>query len=101
MPVYLSAIGQFLPKAWFIIFYRMSAEDLLYTKILDVKLYIRDSYENFKIYSASDLVKLIERSIHTKRKIPLEIEMLFEIERRITEIRHSIEEERLKNLTNN
>ena len=72
--------------------------DLLYAKILDTKLVLRDAQEYFKIYSAQDLVKLIDAAIHNKRKEPEGIKLLFDLERRIAEVRCIIEEERLKNL---
>ena len=78
----------------------MSAEDLLYGKILDTKLVLRDAEEHFKIYSAQDLIKLIKSALLNKRKEPEGIRLLFDLEKRITEIRCIIEEERLKNLMN-
>jgi len=78
----------------------MSAEDLLYGKLLDTKLVLRDTQEYFKIYSAQDLIKLIQSAILNKRKEPEGIRLLFDLERRITEVRCMIEEERLKNLMN-
>lgn len=76
-------------------------EDVLYGKMLDMKLVLRDTQEYFKVYSANDLVKLIHSSTHNKRKRPVEIQLLFDLEKRITEIRHMIEEERIKNLVTN
>jgi hypothetical protein len=73
-----------------------SAEDVLYGKMLDTKLVLRDTQEYFRIYSAKDLVNLIHSSIHNKRQPPKEMQMLFDLEKRITEVRHIIEEERLK-----
>lgn len=75
-------------------------EDVLYGKMLDMKLVLRDTEEHFKIYSAQDLIKLIHSSTHNKRNRPVEIQLLFDLEKRITEIRHIIEEERIKNLIN-
>lgn len=75
-------------------------EDVLYAKMLDMKLVLRDTAEHFKIYSAQDLIKLIHSSTHNKRNRPIEIQLLFDLEKRITEIRHIIEEERIKNLIN-
>jgi hypothetical protein len=72
--------------------------DLLYGKILDTKLVLRDTQEYFKVYSAQDLVKLIDAAIHNKRKEPEGIKLLFDLERKITEVRCIIEDERLKNL---
>lgn len=76
----------------------MSAEDSLYGKLLDTTLVLRDTQEHFKINSAQDLIKLIKSAIHNKRKEPEGIKMLYDLEKRITEIRLIIEEERLKNL---
>ena len=73
-------------------------EDILYDKMLDMKLVLRDTEEHFKVYSANDLIKLIHSSTHNKRNRPIEIQLLFDLEKRITEIRHIIEGERLKNL---
>ena len=75
-------------------------EDILYGKMLDMKLVLRDTEEHFKIYSAKDLIHLIYSSTHNKRNRPIEIQLLFDLEKRITEIRHLIESERLKNLMN-
>jgi hypothetical protein len=77
-----------------------SVEDVLYGKMLDMKLVLRDTQEHFNIYSANDLVKLIHSSTHNRRNRPIEIQLLFDLEKRITEIRHLIEAERLKNLMN-
>lgn len=76
----------------------MSAEDLLYSKMLDTKLVLRDTQDHFKTYSARDLVKLIEAAIHNKRKEPEGIKLLYDLEKRIAEVRHIIEEERSKNM---
>lgn len=76
------------------------SEDLLYGKLLDTKLVLRDTADHFKVYSAYDLVKLIEAAIQNKHKQPEGIKLLYELEKRITEVRHIIEEERLKNLMN-
>ena len=75
-----------------------SVEDLLYGKMLDMKLVLRDTQDHFKVYSAKDLVNLIHSSTHNRRNRPVEIQLLFDLEKRITEIRNIIEEERIKNL---
>lgn len=74
--------------------------DLLYGKILDTKLVLRDTQEHFNTYSAKDFIKLIHLALLNKRKEPEGIRLLFDLERRITELRCIIEEERLKNLMN-
>jgi len=78
----------------------MAVKDALYGKLLDATLVLRDTREHFKTYSANDLIKLIETAIHYKRKEPEGMKLLYDLEKRITEIRHLIEEERLKNLMN-
>lgn len=75
-------------------------EDILYSKLLDTKLVLRDTQDHFKTYSAENLVKLIGTSLKNKRKEPEGMKLLYDLEKRITEIRHMIEEERLKNLMN-
>ena len=75
-------------------------EDILYSKLLDTKLVLRDTQDHFKTYSAENLVKLIRTSLKNKRKEPEGMKLLYDLEKRITEIRHIIEEERLKNLMN-
>lgn len=74
------------------------SSDSLYSKLLDTKLVLRDTQEHFNIYSAQDLVKLIDTAIHNKRKEPVGIRLLFDLEIRIMELRCIIEEERMKNL---
>ena len=73
-------------------------EDVLYGKMLDMKLVLRDTAEHFKIYSAQDLIKLIHSSTHNKRNRPIEIQLLFDLEQRIADIRKIIEDERIKNI---
>ena len=75
-------------------------EDILYPKLLDTTLVLRDTQEHFKTYSAQDLVKLIRSALQNKRKEPEGMKLLYDLEKRIAEIRHIIEEERLKNLMN-
>jgi hypothetical protein len=77
-----------------------SVEDILYTKLLDTKLVLRDTQEHFKTYSAKDLVNLIRSGLHNKRKNPEGIKLLYDLEKCITDLRHIMEEERLKNLMN-
>uniref|UniRef100_A0A6C0DI64 Uncharacterized protein n=1 Tax=viral metagenome TaxID=1070528 RepID=A0A6C0DI64_9ZZZZ len=77
-----------------------SVEDILYTKLLDTKLVLRDTQEHFKTYSAKDLVNLIRSALHNKRKNPEGIKLLYDLEKCITDLRHLMEEERLKNLMN-
>ena len=80
--------------------YMPSVEDVLYFKLLDTKLVLRDTQEHFKTYSAKDLVRLIDATLQNKRKEPEGMKLLYDLEKRITEIRNIIEEERLKNLMN-
>ena len=76
----------------------MTAEDVLYPKLLDLKLVLRDTQDHFMTYSARDLLNLIHSSVQNKRKQPAALDLLYELETRIAEVRHLIEQERFKNL---
>jgi len=76
----------------------MSAEDVLYAKILDVKFVLEDTHDHFNTYSARDLMNLIYSSAQNKRKPPAALELLYELETCIAEFRNLIEQERFKNL---
>lgn len=73
-------------------------EDVLYDKLLDTKLHLRDTQEHFSTYSAQDLIKLIKAALNNRRKLPEGIKLLYELEQRIAEVRHLLEQEKLENL---
>jgi hypothetical protein len=73
-------------------------EDVLYDKLLDTKLHLRDTHEHFNTYSAQDLIKLIKAALNNTRKVPQGIKLLYELEQRIAEIRQLLEQEKLENL---
>ena len=73
-------------------------EDLLYGKLLDIITSLRDAHKHFLTYSARDLVKLIEAALHNIRKLPEGINILYDLEKRIREVRELLEQEKLENL---
>ena len=61
-------------------------EDKLYYKILDLIITLRDVQSEFKTYSASDIKKLIAY----KKKEPIELKHLYNLELMIADIRTSL-----------
>ena len=73
----------------------MQAEDVLYNKILDMMLVLRDTSQEFKIFSAHDIVKLISHKLRRKTE-PAELQCLFQLERMITDLRLTFEKAKLE-----
>ena len=70
------------------------AENVIYGKLLDVLVVLKDEASYFIGYSARDLVKLIHSAIHNKKRDPEGIRRLYDLENRIREIRVLLEEEK-------
>ena len=60
---------------------------VLYNKILDTKIVLRDAQQHFLGYSAIDIKKLIESGITAKRGTPAGLKLLYELERQIADLR--------------
>ena len=72
----------------------MQVEDVLYNKILDMMLVLRDTSQEFKIFSAHDIVKLIAHKLKRKTE-PAELQYLFRLEQMITDLRLTFEKAKL------
>jgi hypothetical protein len=70
------------------------AENVIYGKLLDVLVVLKDEASYFIGHSARDLVKLIQSAIHNKKRDPEGIRRLYELENRIREVRLLLEEEK-------
>jgi hypothetical protein len=70
------------------------ADSDIYLKLFDTRLVLRDTAEFFRIYSAEDLKSLVHAALHNKKKMPAGIQKLYELERRIAEVRAAISLER-------
>ena len=65
---------------------------MLYEKILDIFLVLRDTREQFMTYSAQDIKKLIESKIKSKTtKEPKALQELYKLEAMISELRKAME----------
>ena len=65
--------------------------DILYTKILDTLLTLRDTADYFRIRSAQDIKKLIHAKMIAKtEKEPKDLARLYALEKEIRELRESI-----------
>jgi hypothetical protein len=68
-------------------------EDMLYGKILDAKLVMRDLAEHFRTYSARDIEKLIQAKMKAKTlREPAALQELYRLEEIIRDLRESMEE---------
>jgi len=65
---------------------------MLYEKILDIFLVLRDTREQFMTYSAQDIKKLIESKMKSKTtKEPKALQELYRLEAMITELRQAMD----------
>ena len=67
----------------------MDHTDILYYKIFDSLLLLRDVRDQFHTYSASDIKKLILSKLNTKKRGPKDLELLYNLETMIRDIRES------------
>jgi len=68
----------------------MAEDPKLYEKIFDIFLALRDTRERFKTYSAQDIKKLIAAKLKAKtQKEPAPLQELYNLEKMITELRHT------------
>jgi len=67
----------------------MDYTDNLYNKIFDTLLVLRDVREQYKTYSANDIKKLILSKLNAKKRGPKDLELLFNLEAMIRDIRES------------
>jgi hypothetical protein len=70
------------------------AENVIYGKLLDILIVLKDEASYFIGHSARDLVKLIESAIHNKKRVPEGLQRLYDLENRIREVRLLLEEEK-------
>lgn len=70
------------------------AENVIYGKLLDILIVLKDEASYFIGHSARDLVKLIHSAIHNKKRDPEGIRRLYDLENRIREVRLLLEEEK-------
>jgi len=64
-----------------------------YEKILDTKIELRDAYDHFRPYSASDIKALIAANLKNKRE-PAALVRLYKLESMIGELRTFLRAER-------
>ena len=67
----------------------MDHTDNLYYKIFDTLVVLRDVSDQFRTYSANDIKKLISSKINAKKRGPKDLELLFNLEAMIRDIRES------------
>ena len=60
---------------------------LLYNKILDTKIVLRDAQQHFLGYSANDIKKLVDSGMTAKRGTPAGLKLLYELEQQIAALR--------------
>ena len=70
------------------------ADNQIYSKLLDILILLREDADHFRSYSAKDLTKMIDASIHNKRREPEGIQRLYSLEKRITEVRELLAEQK-------
>jgi hypothetical protein len=63
--------------------------DILYYKIFDSLIVLRDVRDQFHTYSANDIKKLISSKINSKKRGPKDLELLYNLETMIRDIRES------------
>lgn len=69
-------------------------DNKIYSKLLDILVVLKDDADHFRTYSAQNLTKIIDASIHNKRKEPEGIQRLYSLEKRITEVRELLAEQK-------
>jgi hypothetical protein len=67
--------------------------DKLYEKILYTKIELRDTYDHFQTYSATDIKGLLAANLKNKRE-PAALVRLYKLESMIGELRTSLRAER-------
>jgi hypothetical protein len=67
----------------------MDYTDNLYYKIFDTLVLLRDVSDQFRTYSANDIKKLISSKLNAKKRGPKDLELLFNLEAMIRDIRES------------
>jgi len=72
----------------------MTDNNVVYSKLLDTIIVLKQAVEHFKVYSANDLTKVIDSSIRNKRREPEGIQRLYNLEKRITEVRELLAEQK-------
>lgn len=66
------------------------AHDVLYNKLLNILIILRDTQEHFKPYSATDIKKLIQSKVGAKTmKEPKALGELYKLETMIHELRET------------
>jgi hypothetical protein len=71
----------------------MSSDDL-YSKVFTILLTLRDTRDQFRTYSATDIKTLIKRALEAKTKDPKPMRDLYELETMIRDLRNSLLNER-------
>lgn len=69
-------------------------DNKIYSKLLDILVVLKHDADHFRTYSAQNLTKIIDASIHNKRKEPEGIQRLYSLEKRITEVRELLAEQK-------
>ena len=72
----------------------MTDNNVIYSKLLDILVVLKHDADHFRTYSAQNLTKIIDASIHNKRKEPEGIQRLYSLEKRITEVRELLAEQK-------
>ena len=67
----------------------MDHTDNLYYKIFDTLVVLRDVSDKFRTYSANDIKKLISSKINSKKRGPKDLELLYNLEAMLRDIRES------------
>ena len=67
----------------------MDYADILYYKIFDSLIALRDVRDQFHTYSANDIKKLISSKLNSKKRGPKDLELLYNLETMIRDIRES------------
>ena len=70
------------------------ADNQIYSKLLDILIVLKEDADHFRSYSAQNLTKMIDASIHNKRREPEGIQRLYSLEKRITEVRELLAEQK-------
>ena len=71
--------------------------DVLYEKLFNTLLYLRDAREHFRTYSAQDIKKLIQAKMTAKTlKEPKGLGELYMLEKQIRELREATDLEKAK-----
>jgi hypothetical protein len=67
----------------------MDHTDNLYYKIFDTLVVLRDVSDQFRTYSANDIKKLVSSKINAKKRGPKDLELLYNLEAMLRDIRES------------